>query len=436
MKIFSLTLLLLSTCVLLISCKSENKKEVAVPQEPVQIGFQEFSNPIKGNSSLPRLYSNKGKLFMSWVEDKDTVSFLNYSVYENNSWTEPIEVISGSDWFVNWADFPAIAENNGNILTSYLQKSDSATYSYDIKLNLFTPIKENDTLQVSEEIKEGKEWKKNFILHTDGTKSEHGFVSMLPYKEDSFFITWLDGRNTVGSMSHDTHHDEMGEERGAMTLRGAIVKKDGTITQDLQLDNRICDCCQTSAAITTQGPIVVYRDRSEKEIRDISIVRWVNGNWTSPQNVFADEWEIAGCPVNGPSVDAIGDAVAVVWFTGKNENPKVQIVFSKNGGASFDVPIRIDSGVAIGRVDVLLISEKTAVVTWVENKDGATLIQTMKVNSNGSKGTPVTIPDTSEERASGFPQLEKIGDTIYVAFTASFEGNSTIKTFSIPISNL
>ena len=129
-------------------------------------------------------------------------------------------------------------------------------------------------------------------------------------------------------------------------------------------------------------------------------------------------------------------AVAVVWFTGKNENPKVQIVFSKNGGASFDVPIRIDSGVAIGRVDVLLISEKTAVVTWVENKDGATLIQTMKVNSNGSKGTPVTIPDTSEERASGFPQLEKIGDTIYVAFTASFEGNSTIKTFSIPISNL
>ena len=37
----------------------------------------------------------------------------------------------------------------------------------------------------------------------------------------------------------------------------------------------------------------------------------------------------------------------------------------------------------------------------------------MKVNEKGSMGNPIVISQTSPERASGFPQLEKVGSQLY-----------------------
>ena len=105
-----------------------------------------------------------------------------------------------------------------------------------------------------------------------GIKSEHGFVSMLPYNNDSFFVTWLDGRTLVG----------VPKENEQMTLRAAFIDAEGEITNDILLDDKTCECCNTAATMTANGPIVAYRDRSDTEIRDISIVRFVNGNWTGP----------------------------------------------------------------------------------------------------------------------------------------------------------
>ena len=398
-----------------ISCKntSEKKDGIAI-SETSENELQTIENPVKGNSSLPRLFSNNNQLFLSWVEKKDTLTTLNFSVFENGTWKASEEVISGSDWFVNWADFPSIAETNGNILTSFLQKSASGTYTYDVKLNLY--IAKTNT------------WKKNFILHSDGTQSEHGFVSIRPYAADSFLIVWLDGRETVGK----------GHGGGQMTLRSAIVFEDGTIDYDTLLDERICDCCQTGVAIGPNDEIIVaYRDRSEDEIRDISLVRWqMDGGWSKPQTIGNDNWKIAGCPVNGPSIDAFGNNVAVTWFTAAEEKPKVQVAFSSDSGKTFGLPVRIDNGDALGRVDVAMYSDTSAIICWMENKGDDTLIQVMKIENDGSAGVPITIAKTSSERASGFPQIEVMGDTLYVAWTDLQGEASSVKTVSISIRSL
>jgi hypothetical protein len=397
---------------LLFSCKSDTKKNVP---DIFTKEIQALENPSVGNNSLPRLFSNNKRLFLSWVEKKDTLATLNYSIYENENWSSTESVISGSDWFTNWADFPAIAGTpNGNILTSFLQKSAKGTYTYDVKLNLYNAEKNT--------------WKKNFILHNDGTKSEHGFVSIRPYTGNSFLVVWLDGRETAGK--------EHGG--GQMTLRGAIVFEDGTIEYDTLLDERICDCCQTGVAIGPNDEIIAaYRDRSEDEIRDISTVRWqMDGGWSKPQTIGNDNWKIAGCPVNGPSIDSFGNNLAVAWFTAADDSPKVQVAFSQDIGETFGLPIRIDNGNTQGRVDIAMVSDDTAVVSWMENKGDDTLIQVMKIESNGSMGSPITISKTSSERASGFPQLERLGDKIYLAWT-DFQGEiSSIKTAELTLDSL
>lgn len=391
----------------LISCKSEIKKSPSIISETEENIIEVLVSPVSGNSSLPRLISSGDKLFMSWVEKTDTLVTLKYAFFKDNTWNEPEEIISGTDWFVNWADYPAIAENNGNILTSLLQKSASGTYTYDVKLNLFS--------------KEKGSWKNNFILNLDDTQSEHGFVSMLPYKDDSFFVTWLDGRNTVN----------VDKKKNQMTLRGAVVTSEGAIIQDTQLDERVCDCCQTSATMTPNGPVVVYRNRSQEEIRDIDIVRWENGSWTAPITIVADDWYLPGCPVNGPAIDAFGENLAVAWYTAAGDNSRVIISFSEDSGKTFGLPFRLDHGDALGRVDLAMLDSESAVVSWLEPSGEDTLIQLIKIQSNGTKTEPITISKTSAERSSGFPQLEILGDRIYIAWTSLEDDNSAIKVVSV-----
>ncbi len=398
--------------ILLISCKSDIKKPMESLSDKNKKVVQELSNPTLINSSLPKLFSNGEQLYMSWVERQDTVTTLKYAFFKNNSWSIPEEITSGTDWFVNWADYPAIAENNGNVLTNVLQKSANGTYTYDVKLNFYS--------------KENKSWKNNILLNLDGTQSEHGFVSMLPYKEDSFFVTWLDGRTTV----------DVPKGKEQMTLRGAVVTSDGEIKQDILLDDRVCDCCNTAATMTSNGPVVVYRDRSQEEIRDIGIVRWEDGQWTQPQIVIEDSWHIPGCPVNGPEIDALGSNLAMAWFTAANDNPRVQIAFSEDSGKTFGLPYRIDNGNAIGRVDVVMLNDNSVAVLWMEPSGVDTVIQLAKVTTSGAISDPITISKTRSERSSGFPQLEVVEDKVYVAWTSLENEEPKIKVVSVIIKDL
>lgn len=213
-----------------------------------------------------------------------------------------------------------------------------------------------------------------------------------------------------------------------MTLRGAMLDKTGTKTKEWELDGRICDCCQTSIAITANGPVVVYRDRSKEEIRDMSIVRFVNGEWTEPKTIFfADEWKIAGCPVNGPRADAIGNNLAVAWFSMKENKGEVKIIFSEDGGATFKKPSRVDEGKAIGRVDVVMLNEKTAIQSWME---GST-IKAVDVNADGSKAQPVVVAESPHSRSGGSPQMTKAGNKLIFAWTDSQA--KTIRLGSLPL---
>ncbi|MFK7813885.1 MAG: hypothetical protein AB8B59_15425 [Maribacter sp.] len=399
MKVYGIVLLY--GFLLLFSCKEEAKIPIVKETKFIETVL----SPANDNSSLPFLYTNENKTLLSWVEKEgDSLNILKYAELVEGEWQQSKSIFQGTDWFVNWADFPAIAEQNGNLISHVLKKSSGGTYSYDVKLNL---LPEGET-----------KWKTDLPLHTDGTPTEHGFVSTLTYN-DGFFITWLDGRNT---------EEDKNGNRGAMTLRAAEVSTTGEIRNEVELDARICDCCQTTAAITENGPVVMYRDRSENEVRDMSIVRWENGNWTAPKTVYEDNWKINGCPVNGPKSAVLLNTLAMTWFTAANEEPKVQIIFSSDGGANFDSPVLVAQKNVIGRVDVVLLDDKTAIVSWMEANEGKAKFMAAKIHRDGTKGKENVITAMNASRQSGFPQMERVGDQILFAWTAISNTQSEVKT--------
>ena len=383
---------------MLFSCKEKNESIIDVDS------FSEISTPCKEGGEPNLFVAENGEVYLSWVEYlNDTTDALLFSTLKNESWTPAQTIATGSNWFVNWADFPSVvAHHDGKSLAAHwLQKRAEGTYDYDVK--------------IAQSHNGGENWEPSFIPHRDGIAAEHGFVSMLPLSDNKIFATWLDGRNTKSDKHENDDHGH--GHHGAMTLRCAEFDKEGNLSEEEELDNRICDCCQTAAVQTDQGIIVAYRDRSEKEIRDISIVRKVNGKWTAPKTVSNDNWHIAGCPVNGPSLAAKGNHVAIVWYTMSGEKPQVKVAFSSDAGANFSKPIQVDNGSPLGRVDIVMMTDGEALVSWLENNDNTASIKLVHVNKEGVAGEKITIVESNTSRKSGFPRMEKKGKQLILAWT-------------------
>ena len=368
----------------------------------------EIASPAAVGSGEPNLaVGPDGRVYLSWIEPAaDSAHALRFAVLTDSGWSAPRTVAQGSDWFVNWADFPSMAVMpDGRLAAHWLQKSAGGTYTYDVRVAL-----SDDG---------GETWTPGVVPHGDGVKAEHGFVSMWPAAGgDSLALVWLDGRKYGAGPDGAPPTDEM-------TLRYTTIGRDGTPAPDREIDPRICDCCQTSAAMTSAGPLVVYRDRSPsepKEIRDVYVTRMVGGAWTEGRPVHADGWEMTACPVNGPAADADGRRVAVAWFTGARDTAKVQVAFSADAGETFGAPLRVDAGNPAGRVDVLMLEGGAALVSWVERVervDGDQAeVRVRRVHADGRMGAPAVVATSSAARSSGFPRMARGAGGVVFAWTA------------------
>jgi len=360
-------------------------------------------SPSDGDSREPELNATQdGRIILSWVEKVGEKRYaLRTATREEKGWSDARTVAQGENWFVNWADFPSvIALQDGSLAAHWLVKSGSGTYAYNVNI-----ARSKDG---------GKTWSKPIVPHLDNTQSEHGFVSLIPLQNGRVGAVWLDGRNMKDVKNGGDEHAPQAE---SMTLRYAAIDANGNLSDEAQLDERVCECCQTSAALTSEGAIAVYRDRSQTEVRDIYSVRQGNGSWGAPRPVHSDNWEINGCPVNGPSIAADGRRVAVAWFTETGDQPRVKVSFSDDAGVTFRGPVQVDDGEATGRVDALLLPDGSALVCWMSgNADGGAL-KVRRVRSDGTLDPAAVIAKTDISRSSGFPRMARLGDEVHFAWT-------------------
>ena len=353
--------------------------------------------PAAPGSQAPNLAVGlDGELYLSWIEPRERGHALRFATWDDGAWSAPRTIASGEDWFVNWADFPSMAAlEDGTLVAHWLVRSGGEGYAYDVHVAL-----SHDG---------GLSFGDPFRPHDDATQTEHGFVSLVPTAEGAFRLFWLDGRNAASTPP------------GPMALRSAELRARGELDSQVVIDESVCDCCATDALRTQSGTILVaYRDRSATEIRDISVARFSESTWSAPRTVHADNWEIAGCPVNGPALASAGGRVAVAWFTAAEDPPAVQVAFSHDDGRSFDPPIRVDEGSPHGRVDVALLADGTALVSWLEGaQDGARILVRRVRPSGALESTIVAV--TSPSRSSGVPRMVLFQDRIVLAWTEPAE---------------
>ena len=371
---------------------------MAVGAQP-EIRVQTLPSPAGPNSSGPQLTVSSQGVLLSWTERVGPTSSLKFAERTSAGWSPVRTAASGTDWFVNWADVPSVMRlADGTLAAHWLQKSGPSTYAYDVRLAYSRD--------------QGKTWSASFLPHHDNTKTEHGFASLFQAPGAGLGLIWLDGRAMKAGGGHDEH-----AEGGAMTLRYGAFDAKWKQVADAPVDLRVCECCPTTAAVTSDGVIAAFRNRTQDEIRDIYVSRLENGKWTEGKAVHNDNWQISGCPVNGPVLSARGSDVVIAWFTGVVPPGRVFVAFSKDAGRTFGSPIRVDDESSHGRVDVELMPDGSAMATWMELGAGRTELRARRIQPNGSRGQAVTVAPMSSSRSSGYPRLARSRGELVFAWT-------------------
>ena len=361
-----------------------------------------------------------GDIVMSWLEPEGDRMALRVSTLSGDAWQTPVTVASGENWFVNWADFPSVVPIDETLWAAHwLARTAGGVYSYDVAISL-----SNDA---------GRTWGEPLTPHDDGTPTEHGFVTLFPWS-GAVGAIWLDGRNMAGRLHGETAEDSHG---GGMTIRSAVIESDGSIRNPQIVDDLVCDCCQTDVSVTASGPVAVYRNRTDREIRDIHVVSSRDGEWLEDQPVADDGWKIAACPVNGPAIDSHRDTTAVAWFTAPEDDTKVRIAWSSDAGRSFAKPVDVDIDKPIGRVDVELLDDDSAIISWLRaGKDNRGEICLRHVRTSGAAGEVAVIATTGANRSSGFPQMIRQGRALVLAWTDTAGDTSRVVSARVDIQSL
>jgi hypothetical protein len=389
-------------------------------QKPVVAGpltIEAWPIPAMSGSAQPDLaIAPDGRVLVSWISSGEgrRPAFQFAEFYPDGHWEGPRTIAVGKAMFTNWADTPHISATPDRALWAHwLQKSADAPYAYDIML-----VRSLD---------HGTNWSAQRKVHDDDTQTEHGFVSMWAQGDSSLGLVWLDGRNTAdAAQSHGGHGSRHEGEHGggAMTLRAAVFDANMRASAETELDAMTCDCCQTDVAATAKGAVLVYRDRSEGEIRDIYAARFDGKAWSKPARVHADDWMMPACPVNGPSVAAQGNTAAVAWYTAAGDTPAVKLARSIDGGAVFAKPVTVDTGAAIqGRVAVALDAQQVWVV-WLREEASAQSLWLARYAPDLSKEIQrIKLTDLQGKgRATGFPKLMLSGSAAHVVWTDVVDG--------------
>lgn len=191
----------------------------------------------------------------------------------------------------------------------------------------------------------GSSWTAPTSVDTDTTKLTRGFFDAVLLANDEIAVAYL--KDVKGSTKH--------EERD---LRLAITKN-GVFQAEKLIDAVVCDCCNISMVVDEAGALhMVYRDNNN-DIRDMShIVSKDNGaTFSAPKTLYADKWEIKGCPHAGATTVSVKNEQYATWFSG-TQNGQSGFRLANSSGKLLKV---LD---ASAKNTYLTSDDKTAVLVW------------------------------------------------------------------------
>jgi hypothetical protein len=373
-----------------------SESTAAPADRPWNVTVEPLTIPATGQSAHPHLTTSERGAILSWLEHRDTTATLKFSERVDGAWVPARTIAASDNWFISGADVPTVMRlRDGTLVATAYPATDVSNEGYDLQL-----VHSGD---------DGRTWSRAIAPHHDGTKTQHGFATLFELPDRGLGLVWLDGRDQVLNKTDP--------EGGSMALYYAAFDRGWKQTTEAVVNTRVCECCQTTAAMTDDGPVVAFRDRSPREVRDINVTRLEQGAWTQPRPLHVDGWQIDACPVNGPALSARGRTVAAAWFASTGDEGHAYAAFSADAGRTWSEPVRLDDAVALGHVDIELLDDGSAVASFVEFANRRAQLRIRRLLPSGERSVAVNVAGSGEGFVAGYPRLARHARELLLAWT-------------------
>jgi hypothetical protein len=390
----------------------------AEPMTAPAFDLKDLPTPAISGATAPALTrAPDGTVWLAWIEPAATGSSLRCASFNpaTGNWNEAstiaTQVLPLED------DAPALTAGAKGRLTALWSVSSA-------------PPRSHAVLHVATSTDSGRTWTAPAPLTAESDFTSH--ASVVTLADGRVLAAWLDRRGRTQG------------DRGPR-LYARIL--DVAPALDVLIEPLVSEAAAPALAAFPDGSaILTYRGRSDGEVRDIHVVRYLLSGWENDHVLNHDEWRVGRGIAESPQLATAGGRVASAWFTGADNNPRVQISTSPDAGARFLMPLTVDLGHPVGRPAVTLLHDGAALATWIEQESSErdakpAGLWLRRVSPDFSLDPPVLLAADAIHRVLGQPRVTIVRDftgenttaTLLVAYTSGSQtGTVRILLVTVP----
>lgn len=339
---------------------------------------------------------DSGRLWLARVENQQL--WVSWSNDGGQRFSRPVAVSSEpEDISANAENRPKIAvARDGTVLLSWSQS---------------LPKRFTGNIRFARSTDGGRSFSTPITLNDDGRIGSHSFDSLAIAGEGRVAVAWLDGRD------RDAVLETGGTFAGSSVYFAQSADNGAHFSANRKLTEHTCECCRTSLAWTTEGPVALWRNLYGTNTRDFALANLDTGK---VRRATDDEWQIDACPHHGGglAVDGRG-ALHLVWFTqGKTRQG---LFYKRIAGGRESPPMALGNPAAQAGHATVAAAGSMVLVTWREF-DGRAYVARVMHSADGGVSWSAPLRLAESGGAADYPLPLTDGKQALVVWNSAAEG--------------
>ena len=287
----------------------------------------------------------------------------------------------------------------------------------------------NDTMMMARSTDGGRTFSPAHLAHSSGVTGARGWESLTAAPDGTLHAVWLDGRDAARKIADAAAHGHAHQGQPPQDVYHGTLTADGRMVESL-IATDVCFCCKTALALDRHGDVyAAWRHVFPGSMRDIAFAKSSDGgrNFSPLIRVSADNWELNGCPEDGPSL-AVDDSgtIHIAWSTVVTDGePRKAIFYSTSrNGKTFSPRKRLPTAgnTTPGHPQLALTSDGGAAIVFDEVADGVRRVALARVSPSGVFQPAHVL---SGQESATYPVLARGGSDLLVAWTSRRSGGQS-----------
>jgi len=375
-------------------------------------------------NATPSIAASGDRVVVAWgarVESGATDVYIATSTDAGRTFSTPVRV----------NDTPGIARLGGELPPRIALAGDVITVVWTSRAN-------GTAIRLSRSNDFGRSFGPSRELQKSGAPGDRGWPATAADTGGIVHTVWLDHRGMVtNSQPHHGHDASASARSEGVTMAQKSALYYAGAEGEREITKGVCYCCKTAMAAGNDGTLyAAWRQVYPGNIRDIAFTLSRDGGRTfaPPVRVSDDEWQLEGCPDDGPALAVDGRRMAhIVWptVTASPEPHKAVFYATTTDGRTFTPRLRVSPiGRNTAHPQIAIDADGGVWVLWDEIVSGRRVVFAAAREASGAFSAPRML--SGDATAASYPVAAIVKGTLVAASVEGGPSDSRIVVERVP----